>query len=207
MKTESIATNETNEIGSALSTVEFLRGPQAGSRRQQAGIAVGDSLKSKVTNTLMKAVIEHPFFHGMALGHLDTIPDGASASVFETGQILFGEGNPANQFYLIRSGQIALEAHEPGGRTALLQTLGAGDVMGWSWLFPPFAWHLRARAIERADVIVLNGAHLMVTAEHNPAFGYELMKRVAAILIQRLQAAGKLLVRQQFASPTQAAET
>ena len=75
---------------------------------------------------------------------------------------------------MIESGKVALEAHKPANGATLVQTLGAGDVLGWSWLFPPFVWHFQARAIEPTSVIVLNGAHLLAFAERHPDFGYKL---------------------------------
>lgn len=69
--------------------------------------------------------------------------------------------------------------------------------MGWSWLFPPFVWHLQARALEPVKTIALSGAHLLTTAEGDREFGYELMKRVAHVVIQRLQVARKQLIELQ----------
>ena len=149
---------------------------------------------------LNEAITNHAFFHGMKPEHLAVLTDGAKAVQFKVGDVLFREGEPANQFYLIESGKIALEAHEPANGTALVQILGAGDVLGWSWLFPPFAWHFKARAIEPTNAIVLSGAHLLVTAERNHDFGYELMKRVAQVVIRRLQATRKQLLDLQVES-------
>src|SRR5678815_2436816 len=100
----------------------------------------------------------------------------------------------------IESGKIVLETHEPANGPTLVQTLGAGDALGWSWLFPPFIWHFQARAIEPARVFILSGAHLLVTAERNHDFGYELMKRVAQVVIRRLQATRKQLLALQVES-------
>jgi CRP/FNR family cyclic AMP-dependent transcriptional regulator len=78
--------------------------------------------------------------------------------------------------------------------------LGPGDVLGWSWLFPPFVWHFQARAVEPTTLLVLNGAGLLVSAERDHDFGYELMKRVAQVVIRRLQATRKQLLEQQVQS-------
>jgi CRP/FNR family cyclic AMP-dependent transcriptional regulator len=154
--------------------------------------------------TLMKAITEvitnHAFFHGMKPEHLAVLTEGAKAAQFNAGDVLFREGAPANQFYLILSGRIALEAHAPANGTVQVQTLGPGDLFGWSWLFPPFSWHFQARAIEPMDVIILNGAHLLITAERDHDFGYELMKRVAQVVIHRLQATRKQLLALQIES-------
>lgn len=132
--------------------------------------------------------------------HIAVLSDGAHAVEFEAGEVLFREGEPANQFYLIESGKVALEANESPRGTVLVQLLGAGDPLGWSWLFPPFTWHFQARAVEPVVAIALRGAHLLVTAEQDDEFGYELMKRIARIVIQRLQATRKQLLALQVAS-------
>jgi CRP-like cAMP-binding protein len=153
-------------------------------------------------NAPLKAVIQaHPFLEGMKPEHIDLIADSATELTFEADQILFQEGEPANRLYLIEAGRIAVEAHELANGTALVETLGLGDVLGWSWLFPPFTWHFRARALEPTRVIALNGAHLLIAAERDHDFGYRLMKRVAQVLIHRVQAER----RQLFARPMQSA--
>ncbi len=73
----------------------------------------------------------------------------------------------------------------------LVQTLGPGEVIGWSWLFPPFIWHFQAQATEPTSTVVLDGGHLLVAAEENPEFGYDLMRRIAQMVITRLQAMQK----------------
>jgi CRP-like cAMP-binding protein len=149
---------------------------------------------------LNEAITKHAFFQGMKPEHLALLAEGAKPTNFNVGDVLFREGDPANQFFLIESGKLALEAHDPANGTTLVQTLGAGHVVGWSWLFPPFTWHFRARAIEPTNAIVLSGAHLLVAAERNHDFGYELMKRVAQVLIHRLQATRKQLLALQIES-------
>lgn len=153
-----------------------------------------------MNNSLESVIIDHPFFAGLRPEYLAIITAGAKEARFEPEQVLFREGEPASRFYLIRSGQIALESHQPADGTVFVQTLGAGDVLGWSWLFPPFVWHFQARAVEPTVAIVLDGAHLLNAAERNRDFGYELMKRVAEVVIQRLQAARKQLLREEIES-------
>jgi len=148
-------------------------------------------------NAIHQSIMKYAFFDGMRPEHLAMLSDGAKVGQFKAGEMLFREGEPANQFYLIESGKILLEAHEPANDTTPVQTLGAGDVLGWSWLFPPFMWHFQARAAAPSSVLILSGAHLLVSAERDHDFGYELMKRVAQVVIRRLQATRKqLLVRQ-----------
>ena len=144
--------------------------------------------------TLKETIAEHPIFHGMRREHLALLAERAKAGTFNSGETLFREGEPANEFYLIESGKIALETQAAADGTATVQTLGPGDVLGWSWLFAPFVWHFRAVAVEPTSVVVLSGAHLLATSENNHDFGYELMKRVAQIVIRRLQATRKQLL-------------
>jgi len=154
--------------------------------------------------TLKQTIAEHSFFVGIKPEHLDVIMAGASEIELKSDQILIYEGQPASQFFLIESGRVIIEARQPGNGTTLVQTLDAGDVLGWSWLFPPFIWHFQARALEPTRAIVLNAAHLLVSAEKNHEFGYELMKRVAQVVIRRLQATRKLLL--DLAQPGHVAE-
>jgi CRP/FNR family transcriptional regulator, cyclic AMP receptor protein len=150
--------------------------------------------------SLKERIVDHPFFIGMAPEHLDIVARHAREAEYTPDQILFSEGEPANRFFVIEQGKIALEAHETANRSYRIQLLGEGDVLGWSWLFPPFVWHFRARAIEPVRVIVLDGAHLLVTAEQDKTFGYELMKRLAQLVIKRLQITRKELVAREFES-------
>lgn len=137
---------------------------------------------------LKEMVKAHPFLHDIKPEHQELISDTAHLVHFEPQQIIFHEGEPANEFFLIQEGKLALEAHEPADGTALVQILGPEDVLGWSWLFQPYVWHFTARALEPTTMIALNGARLLIHAESDHEFGYELMKRVARILMTRLQA-------------------
>jgi CRP-like cAMP-binding protein len=146
-------------------------------------------------NESIKQIIEsHPFFATMKPAYVKIIEKGATKAVFSPGELLFVEGEPANRFFVITDGCVALEAHEPADGTVVLQRLGPGDVLGWSWLFAPFVWHFRAKAIDSVKVLSLNAAHLLVCAERNHDFGYELMKRLAQVIIQRLQTTRKQLL-------------
>ena len=160
----------------------------------------GETEKGKTMNPLRETIRLHPFFSGMEPAHVDILVRHARKESFEAGQMLFREGEPANRFFLITKGKIALEAHDLANGTAHIEDLGVGEVLGWSWLFPPFVWHFRARAIEPTETLVLDGAHLLTAAERDPKFGYELMKRVAQVVIHRLQATRKDLLAQEVES-------
>ena len=147
-------------------------------------------------NYLEPRIRAHPFFQGMKPEHIAVVAEGATERTFKAGEYLMHETEPANQFFILESGEVSVEAHDPGGSTVELEELGKGDVLGWSWLFPPYMWHLRARAMEPTTVIVINAAHVLAVAESDPTFGYDIMKRVARVIIHRLQAARRQLLAQ-----------
>ena len=151
---------------------------------------------------------QHPFLAGMDARHLQTLLHGAKEQQFDSGEIIFREGEPANTLYLIESGRVALETTSPGGGTTLIQTVGTGDLLGWSWLFPPFAWQFKARATQPTRAICCDGGHILVHAEEDPVFGYHVMRRISQLVIKRLQATRKQLVKKQSPSrPPVAAAT
>jgi CRP/FNR family transcriptional regulator, cyclic AMP receptor protein len=139
----------------------------------------------------------HPFIHGLSQQYHQRLLAGATVVEFDAGEIICREGEPANRFYLIESGAVELESTSAGCGTIGLETLHEGDALGWSWLFPGFAWHFRARAVQPTRAICCDGARLLVQAEEDHDFGYELMKRVSQIVIHRLQASRRQLVENQ----------
>lgn len=138
--------------------------------------------------TLETILAEHPFFAGLEPRYVQIIAGCASNVAFEEGQIIFREGEEANRFYLIRQGRVALEVHAAGVGTLTIQTLDAGDILGWSWLVPPYRWHFDARAVEPTRAIALDGECLRRKCDEDHDLGYELLKRFAEIITQRLQA-------------------
>jgi CRP/FNR family transcriptional regulator, cyclic AMP receptor protein len=148
-----------------------------------------------LTNPTPALTSMHPFLTGISERHRGIFLHGAKEQEFAPGEIIFREGEPANALFLIETGEVVLEALSPGNRRTPIQTLGAGEVLGWSWLFPPFAWHFQARATQPTRVICCDGGHLLVQAEEDPRFGYDVMRRIAQILIHRLEAARQRLVK------------
>ena len=139
-------------------------------------------------------ISNHPFINDFASRHAHVLLEGAVSKKFQPGQIIFREGEPANCFYLIESGEIVVEL-KSGNRAVHIDTLGSGDVLGWSWLFPPFAWHFQARVTQPTHAVCCDGAHLLVASEEDHEFGYELMKRISRVVIQRLQATRRRLAQ------------
>ena len=138
--------------------------------------------------TLAALLAEHPFFRGLDPQYLDLIA-GCGANVrFQPGEYVFREGEPADTFYLLRHGKVALEVHLPERGPVTIQTLAGGEVLGWSWLFPPYRWVFDARAVELTRAVAMDGACLRRKAEEDLRLGYELMRRFAQIIVERLQA-------------------
>jgi CRP/FNR family cyclic AMP-dependent transcriptional regulator len=137
---------------------------------------------------------EHPFLNGMNSHQYRILTDCAMASHFDSGELIFGEGDPADRFYLIEKGSVILESYVKGKGMTRIQTIGVGEVLGWSWLFPPYFWHFNARALEPVDAIVLHAAPLRQECESDQEFGYELVKRMATVMLTRLQATRRELL-------------
>jgi CRP/FNR family cyclic AMP-dependent transcriptional regulator len=131
---------------------------------------------------------EAPLMAGLAAEHLEVIAGCGTIRAFEAGERLFKEGEPADSFLLLRHGRMALEIFVPGRGEVTVATIEAGEVAGWSWMVPPFRWHLDVRALERGSAVEFDGVCLRGKFDSNPALGYELMKRFATILLERLQA-------------------
>jgi CRP/FNR family transcriptional regulator, cyclic AMP receptor protein len=131
--------------------------------------------------TLERVIAEHAFFSDLGREYIGLFVGCASNARFDTGAYVFREGEEANRFYVIRRGRVALEIFAPQREPIVVQTLEAGDVLGWSWRF-------HARALETTLAIALDGKCLRTKCEQNHDLGYELMKRVAAVMQKRLEA-------------------
>jgi CRP-like cAMP-binding protein len=143
--------------------------------------------KEEAMHALSKAIEGHRFVAGMKPEHLNRLRDSAMFKQFDRDEQIFKEGEPANRFYLICSGKIALESKGNMESASFVQFLNPGDVLGWSWLFPPYYWHFGARAVEPTSAIFFYGTRLREQCDEDPGFGYDLMKRVASVVINRLQ--------------------
>lgn len=137
---------------------------------------------------LERIIKEHPFFAGLEDKFCQLICGCAKNVRFESGQYLFHEGDPADQFYLLRHGRVALELTAPGRGAVMFQTLREGEIVGASWLIPPYRWSYDAKALELTRAIALDAVCLRKKCEADHDLGYELMKRFMPVLIQRLQA-------------------
>jgi CRP/FNR family transcriptional regulator, cyclic AMP receptor protein len=138
--------------------------------------------------TIEQLITGAPMFGGLAPDHLQLVAGCARNQRADAGTFLFREAEPADRFFLIRSGTVRLEVHAPGRGSLTIETLQAPEVVGWSWLFPPYQWRLDARVIEAASLVSFDAACLRGKSEADPKLGYALMRRFTAHLVDRLQA-------------------
>jgi CRP-like cAMP-binding protein len=137
---------------------------------------------------------KHPFFKELSPHQYRLLADSAMRTQFRAGEVIFQQGDPANRFYLIQRGKVAVETWVRERGTITVETLYGGDVLGWSWLFSPYYWQFGARALEDTDAIFIYGTPLRDECESDHELGYELMKRVSAVMLERLQATRRQLV-------------
>ena len=126
------------------------------------------------------------FFEGMDPDALALIAGCGSNVGFDAGATLVREGEQADTFFVVRRGIVAIELHAPPRGRMTIETIEAGDVFGWSWLFPPHRWHFDARAVTGVRATAFDGACLRGKCDADPALGYELMKRFARVFSGRL---------------------
>ncbi|RMG67362.1 MAG: Crp/Fnr family transcriptional regulator [Calditrichaeota bacterium] len=150
---------------------------------------------SKGEQEILTVLSNHPLFQNLDEELLQFLADHSQVCWFEPGHLIFREGDEAGTFYLIQSGQVALEFFLTENALYTLETLGEGDIVGWSWLFPPFRWHLNARALTRVQAIAFDAAALRQRMEADPAQGMKLVQRFSRIIFQRLQAARQRLAQ------------
>jgi CRP/FNR family transcriptional regulator, cyclic AMP receptor protein len=129
-----------------------------------------------------------PFLVGLPDRHLARLSQLASRSVFHPGNRVFSEGGRADRFWLITAGGVNLDTHVPGRGDVVVETIGPGSVLGWSWLFPPYRWHFGAVAIETTFALCLDGAGVRRLCEQDHELGYELASRFIEVVVERLQA-------------------
>ncbi len=142
-----------------------------------------------VLEPMATRVALHPFLAGMQPRQLALLTDCAMVVRFAAGQVIFREGELANRFYLIESGRVVLESNGRLAKPVVIDSVGAGDLLGWSWMFPPHAWHFTARAVKPTAAIFFYGTILREYCERDHSLGYELFRRMSAVMVRRLQAA------------------
>lgn len=139
-------------------------------------------------------IAKHPFFQGLSPKQLELLADDSLEMQFGANQVIFREGDSANRFYLILEGKVALDTEVAEGNFVQTQTLGPGEDLGWSWLFSPYYLQSSARAVEPTKALFFYGTRLREQCEADHDLGYEIMKRVADVIINRLQATRRQLL-------------
>lgn len=137
---------------------------------------------------LKSVLAEHPFLSGMNEAQLELLVGCASNVVFKAGEFVFREGEAADKFYVIRHGKVLIETHVPQKGTIIIRSREAGEILGWSWLVPPYRWHFDARAVELTRAIAFDGKCLRGKCENDHSLGYEIMKRFTLVIAERLEA-------------------
>jgi CRP/FNR family cyclic AMP-dependent transcriptional regulator len=147
-----------------------------------------------LVKTLEELIVKHPFVSAFDPRYFHLLQQCATTKKFEAGQSIFKEGQQAEHFFLVQAGQVRLDAFVPGRGTTPVLTVSAGGALGWSWLFPPYQWHFSAHANKATELIAFDAQFLRDKSEADHDFGYELIKRVSQVLLQRLQETRLLLV-------------
>ncbi len=138
----------------------------------------------------------HIFFSGLDESFLNFVSSSATELQIKKGDILFRQGEHANKFYLLRDGQVSMQIPALVGPVLEVQNLGENQILGWSWLIPPYRWHFLARAVEDSNLLEFDGSAILARCEEDPKFGYELFKRFAALMSERLDAARQKMMDQ-----------
>ena len=150
--------------------------------------------------SIRSLVESHPLLADLPEADIDLIAGCGRNVRFRAGDLLLREGEEANTFYLLRSGRVSVELTAPGRQTLVVRTVDAGDLVGWSWLIPPYRWHLDARAVDAVAAVSIDGACLRRKCDADHSLGYRLMQRFAQVAVDHLQAA-RLQLADLYAPP------
>jgi len=139
--------------------------------------------------SLESLLADHPFFRDLPPQHLPTIAGCGRNVHFRPGEFVFRAGEDAAELFLVRHGRVALEIAAPGRPPIIIQTVGAGEILGWSWLIPPYRRAFDARVIEDTRAIAFDAVCIRRKCDADHDLGYEMLKRLAQIMEERLEAA------------------
>lgn len=144
--------------------------------------------------TTYDLLAEHPFLAGMSRENLERLAPWGNRWLFQEGARVFSEGGRADRFWLIRDGEVRLDTQVPGRGREVVETLGPGSVLGWSWLFPPYRWQFGATAVRRTLTVEMDGPGIRRMCAEDPRVGYELYRRFMQVVVNRLQATRQRLL-------------
>ena len=155
-----------------------------------------------MTGMVAARISAHPFFAALTDQQRAALAEDGSAVMFTAGERLFEEGGSADRFWLIEDGRIALDMGVPGRGDQIVETLGAGTVLGWSWLHPPYRWHFGAVARLATTAIQFDAPSVRRRCDADPAFGYAALRSFTPVITERLQAT-RLRLLDLYANPSQ----
>jgi CRP-like cAMP-binding protein len=141
-----------------------------------------------VLTDLTIRVLAQPFFAGMTIGLVRELCECAKADTYPAGVTMFPEGGPADAFWLLEEGTVALGLHVPGRGDQVIETIGPGTLLGWSWLYPPYRWQFGANTIEPVKAVRFDAAAVRLRCETDAEFGCAIMSRLTPVITERLQA-------------------
>jgi CRP-like cAMP-binding protein len=150
-------------------------------------------------DTLADYLKQHPLLSGLDARQVALVTSYATAADYKPGQRIFQRDFDAQEFFIVRSGRVAIEVPSIDGEALQIQTVADGSLLGWSWFIPPYRWSFDARAVELSNVISVDGVKLRAACDNDPKLGYALTKRFAMLMAERLNAA-RLAAMRHYAS-------
>lgn len=139
---------------------------------------------------------QQPFFADLDESVIKELSQCAAPRSLERGDVLFRQGEISDAFYLVTGGEILIEIPAISGPALEIQRLTEGQILGWSWLIPPYKWTFQARAEADTDLLEFDGAAILSHCEDNPAFGYVVLKKFSALMSERLEAARRRMMNE-----------
>lgn len=129
---------------------------------------------------------EHPVFRRLSEVYLQQLADHMEVLNLNAGEVLFNEGDAADSFFIVMEGTVDLYARLEGDEDQWIQLIDVGEVIGWSWLVPPYRWAFSARTRDGAMLMRFNADAVRDLCDRDPAFGYGTMKQICALMLERL---------------------
>ena len=145
---------------------------------------------------IMGYLTSHAFFAGLDESYMKILAESAQMHHLAEGEVLFKQGERADKFYVLCDGQIAVQVPAIMGPALEIQSVGNDQLLGWSWLIPPYRWNFQALTEKDSELIEFDGAKILRRCEQDPKFGYELMKHFTALMSERLDAARQRMMQE-----------
>jgi CRP/FNR family cyclic AMP-dependent transcriptional regulator len=145
--------------------------------------------------TLLVYLAQHPVFRGLAPEYVAQLAGYARVVQFASGQRVFEHDTHAGHFFIVQQGKVTVEIPNLAGEPLVIQTLGPSSLLGWSWMIPPYAWSFDARAALPTTLVAVDGDRLREACDADAKLGYELMKRFAILMAERLNAARRVAIQ------------